>query len=69
MPGGSREKQLVEELADQVCWDELRHSNLALACFRRCCSHDNVLLVATSDYRTFLRSNAPTDVPFREGEN
>jgi hypothetical protein len=30
MPGGSREKRLVEELGDQVCWDELQHSNLAL---------------------------------------
>jgi len=33
--------------ANQVCWDELRHSNLALACFRGCYSHDNVRLVGT----------------------
>ena len=47
MPGESREKRLVEEWADQVCWDELRHSNLALASFRGCYSHDNDRLVGT----------------------
>ena len=50
MPGGSREKRLAEEWVDQVCWDELRHSNLALARFRRCYSHDNVRLAGTLDY-------------------
>jgi hypothetical protein len=50
MPGGSRGKRLVEEGVDQVCWDELRHSNLALACFLRCYIHDNVRLFWTLDY-------------------
>ena len=50
MPDASREKLLVEEWADQVCWDGLRHSNLASASFRLCHSHDDALLVGSLDY-------------------
>ena len=69
MPGGSREKRLVEEWADQVCLDEHRHSNHALALFRRCCSHDNFRLIGTLDLSFPFRSNAPIDGQFGEGGN
>ena len=68
MPGASREKRLVEEWADQVCWDELRHSNLDPAGFHRCHSHDNVLLVGSLDYLPFS-SNASSKGQFGEGDN
>ena len=69
MPGGSRGKRRFEEWVSQVCWDEFRHSSLALARFHPCCSRDNFRFVATSDYTTFRLSNAPTDVLFREDAN
>ena len=68
MPGASREKRLAEEWADQVCWDELRHSNLDPAGFHRCHSHDNVLLVGSLDYLPF-RSNASSEGQFGEEDN
>ena len=68
MPGGSRENRLVEEWADQVCRDELRHSNLALACFRGCNSQDNVRLVGTLNYRSFPLRTTPQPM-VREGIN
>jgi len=71
MPGGSREKRLVEGWADQVCRGELRHSNLAFAFFRRCYSHDNVRLVGTLDYRSFPLGATPQPMVSsgREGIN